>query len=96
MATDPRQRLARLGLPLGLVALAFVLAGAIRLVVLLVRDLGQLYDVGGAVVADRMSQLKPWPWKAPLMLVWIGALVVVVVACAGASWWAAIRRWRAR
>ena len=92
MATDVRERLRRLALPAGLVALAVVVAGVVRLAILLALEAGQLGAVGASTVLDRMSQLKPPPWKAPFLAVTLDATILVVAAGVVTLFVVAIRR----
>lgn len=91
MATDARARLQRLALPAGLAVLAALVAALARFVVLFLHELARLRAVGAALVVDRMSQLKPWPWKGGLGELAIALFVVALVACVGAFWVAALR-----
>ncbi|MGZ3406628.1 MAG: hypothetical protein ACXVAN_09330 [Polyangia bacterium] len=88
---DTRARLRRLALPAGLAWLALLTGVVARFVLALVRDLGQLRPVGLATIADRMSQLKPWPWKAPQAFVPIALLVALAAAAVIAAVVAAAR-----
>jgi hypothetical protein len=92
MATDVRERLRRLALPAGLVALAVVLAGVVRLAILLAYEAGQLRLVGANTVLDRMSQLKPPPWKGPFLVVTLDATILVVAVCVVVLFVVGIRR----
>jgi uncharacterized membrane protein len=91
MATDARARLQRFALPAGLVVIAALVAALVRFVVLFVHELGRIRPVGAALVVDRMSQLKPWPWKGGLGELAIALFVVGLVACVAALFIAALR-----
>ena len=91
MATDLRARVSRLAMPVGLVVLAALVAALVRFVVLFVRELGRIRPVGAALVVDRMSQLKPWPWKGGLGELAIALFIVGLAACVAALWVAGLR-----
>ncbi len=93
MATE-RRRWARFVDVAAWAWLAVLLLFAGRLVVVLWRELGRLCVVDATTLLDRASQLKPWPWKAPLSLFWLAALVLVFGAVTTTTWVAAVRRLR--
>ena len=92
MATDWRTRLRRLALPAGVAWLGLLAVFVARACRLLAHELRRLAPVGLATIADRTSQLRPWPWKAPLALVAMALLVAVAAGCVAAAWIAALRR----
>jgi hypothetical protein len=92
MATDARTRRRRLALPLGLVWLGLLLFVVGRLLIALVHELIRLRPVGAATLIDRMSQLKPWAWKAPQALVPLAFLLAFLVLGVVGLWIVAIRR----
>jgi hypothetical protein len=92
MATDWRDRLRRLALPAGLAWLALLGVFVARAGRALAYELGRLGSIGLPTIADRTSQLRPWPWKAPLMLVALALLVALAAGCVVAAWVAAARR----
>jgi len=92
MATDWRGRVRPLVAAAGWIWLALVLAWCARAGVLWWQELGRIRPVGAATIFDRASQLKPWPYKAPLSLVWLAAFLVVLAACVLTAWGVAVRR----
>jgi hypothetical protein len=95
MATEPERR-ARLVGAAGWAWLLVLLVFTGRLALILWRELGRLGAVDAATLLDRGSQLKPWPWKAPLSVVALVALVLVFGAVAATLWIAAGKRLRRR
>jgi hypothetical protein len=91
MATDDRQKAAlRFASGLWLVVLLALLVALARL---FVRELGRLSGVTARTLLDRMSQLKPWPWKAPLSTLALALFVALLVATLAWLWIAAARRY---
>lgn len=92
MTTDWRARAQRFAVLGGIVWLAVLLYALCVETAIVVHDFGSLRSVGAATIADRSSQLKPLPWKAPWAEWAAATFLLVLIGCIAVSVVGAIRR----